>query len=111
MAKFVWLGTAGGTESTEADVLSVRFGSGYEQVAPAGINNLVRTWRRNWALADRLVVDQLTLFLRQHKGAIPFDWTTPSGEAVRVRCKKWGSTYRTATHADAWADFEEWPGA
>lgn len=74
--------------------LSARFGDGYEQVAPDGINNERQTW--NIELWGHLQADDMAgvrsfLRLRKTRGE-SFFWTPPNEPAARFRCTKLSAT-------------------
>lgn len=52
-------------------VLSAQFGDGYEQIAPDGPNNEVRTWSVTYKNLPKSEFDYVIGFLRSLKGAEP----------------------------------------
>ncbi|MBY5962091.1 phage tail protein [Marinobacter nauticus] len=73
------------SRSTQHNVTRVRFGDGYEQRRPTGINPSTRVYNVTWSLLDQEEYDILYDFLASRKGVYSFIWTVPdTGEQVRV---------------------------
>lgn len=93
----------------EFRVDAVKFGDGYTQRAPSGINSVSENWRVSWSLLDRDEYDQLYPFLLSRKGVEPFLWQPPWEDAPRKYvCTKLSGQRPTRTmFASITATFEE----
>lgn len=72
---------------TAFKVAEARYGDGYSQAVPSGINNIEDTW--TFDLEGHRVIDDLGAidsFLRVHGGANSFLWTPPNGPEGLYRC-------------------------
>lgn len=71
--------------------IETKFGDGYSQIAPDGINTRVESWPLTFTgVAD--TITQVTNFLDARRGAEPFGWTSPSGQAGRFLASKYSIT-------------------
>ena len=89
MKTFRWKVKPGmGVESTPS-VRTVRFGDGYSQRAPAGLNADLKTYNVTFSV-PRKEVTMLESFLAEHGGWKAFLWTPPYGyRQIKVTCAKW----------------------
>jgi phage-related protein len=92
MADFPWPSCTGSSEQHRPRVVVVRFGSGFEQRRPDGLNHQLRTWSRSISGIDPVVAEEIVTFLRARGGAESFTWMTDSGELVTVVCETWDSS-------------------
>lgn len=72
----------------EPKIIEIKFGDGYSQRNPAGINNITERWDlvfKNKLYTQGRVIEN---FLRHREGE-SFTWTPPGREEVRVICKNW----------------------
>jgi phage-related protein len=76
---FVWLPDLGGKESTKFDVTHIKFGDGYSQRIPNGINGEITNWplRFSGPHADIIPIRN---FLKAMMGKDSFEWTNPFSE-------------------------------
>lgn len=72
-------------QSTEFAIREAQFGEGYSQRISIGLNSVKRTWELTWEGRDKLVVETITRFLHDRRGAESFLWTMP-GETTD---RKW----------------------
>ncbi|EHZ8148952.1 phage tail protein [Salmonella enterica] len=89
METFRWKTEPGMTVESAPQVLTVRFGDGYSQRRPAGLNaNLEKYSVR--IRAPREDHHSLVGFLSRHGGVKAFLWTPPyNWRQIRVICPKW----------------------
>ncbi|WP_121972688.1 phage tail protein [Acinetobacter stercoris] len=83
--KFIWENSLDGNSTTQSfNVLSSKFGDGYEQHVSVGINNRKGQWAysRTGYSAE---IKQIKAFLDRHKGADSFLWDAPLEGEVRVK--------------------------
>lgn len=96
MAVFDWVESPGTSLSEEPRVASSRFGDGYEERAPQGLNPIVQRWSLAFREVDDKVAQDIVDFLRARVTALAFesfDWTPLwSTTAIKVVCKKWSRT-------------------
>lgn len=82
-------------------VREARFGDGYVQRAPDGINAQPQGWDLQFNDVDDEIGDEMIAFLRQHAGYLPFSFH-PLWEPlpIKVTCSQWrrtlGSQVRTS---------------
>ena len=74
-------------------VASQKFGDGYEQRMPDGINSKVETWTLSFSLRPVTVILNISEFLDGREGVYPFLWETPEGEVKQFVCKEWNPVY------------------
>ena len=93
MADWVWVESAGTSLDEEPRVRASRFGDGYEQRAPDGINAQGQSWSLQFNGVDNAIADEMVAFLRAN-GIAGFDYV-PLWETVKVRaiCRKWRRTH------------------
>ena len=75
--------------SHEPRVNEARFGDGYSQTTPRGLNSDPRTWELSFSNRSDTEAAAIINFLRTKKGATAFTWTPPGEAEVKVLC----STY------------------
>ncbi|MFU8927580.1 phage tail protein [Acinetobacter puyangensis] len=83
--KFEWcvdLSDYSGTQSF--NVLSSKFGDGYEQNVSVGINNRSGTWQIS-KTGKKALIQEIKTFFDAHKGADSFLWDSPLEGEVRVK--------------------------
>lgn len=94
MADFDWVESAGTTIEEEPRISASRFGDGYEERAPDGLNPLRQRWSLTFRSVEKGVADDIVAFLRARLsgtlGLESFTWTplwatTP----ISVVCRRW----------------------
>ena len=92
MSDFYWSPDPGANLDTEFKLRVAKFGDGYQQRAPDGINNVDDKWSLTFTrTAD--VIDQIHQFLLGKKNGESFTFTPPRGTEVRVICSKFSRTF------------------
>lgn len=66
------------TIDESARIISARFGDGYEQRSPDGINNLKTNYSLTFPGLYKADGDELEAFFRAQKGAFSIQWTPPN---------------------------------
>lgn len=100
MQKFQWVPSPGMEVSAQPITKVVSFGDGYEQRAPAGINNDLRTYTVSFTPREQTTANEINDFLTRHGGIHAFEWQPPklkkSGLFV---CESWSMNVvnRTST--------------
>lgn len=112
---FTWKPQAGYQINSEPDVSVVKFGDGYEQRIPKGINPLLDKYDLKFLGVDNLchsrpnVAKQAEAFLRARKAVEAFLWTPPNLSApILVVCRSWSMT-KTHSVYELAATFEQVP--
>lgn len=90
-------------------VLSSKFGDGYEQRAPDGINSNLQQWPLSFEVRSDAEADAIMAFFRTKGGYLSFTWTNLDGVEIRVVCREWERTYISATVHAVVATFEQVP--
>jgi len=106
---FTWCPYIEPTGTGTFRVRSAQFGNGYRQVAGDGINNETQSWPLTFRGSESDITEILN-FLREAKGATPFNWTPPLGEAGLYTCATWGLTPHGAGIYTLTATFEQYFG-
>lgn len=92
MADWVWVESPGTSLDEEPRLRRARFGDGYEQRSPDGINSLAQQWEYFAEDVDDAIAQEMVSFLRTH-GVAGFNyvpmWHTA---AIRVVCRRWRRT-------------------
>lgn len=84
METFTWIVHVGTGVETRFSVLTAQFGNGYKQTTPEGLNNAVDTWNISMTGLKTELLPAYN-FIKNHKGAVSFEWVTPLGDTVWVR--------------------------
>lgn len=104
---FGWVPVLGSQENANPRVKVVKFGDGYEQRGPDGINVDLRTF----SLTFRYSLDEINLiemFLRDHRGYKAFIYRpTMRPVPIRVVCEKWHSKRVSVRKSELTAEFRE----
>lgn len=74
----------GSSDTQNFNVLSSRFGDGYEQHISVGINNRSGVWQFTKTGKKALILE-IKAFFDEHKGADSFLWDSPLDGEVRVK--------------------------
>lgn len=113
MAEFTWVESAS-TKLDEAPRFSrTRFGDGYAQDAPDGLNPNPQKWTVSFRDVEDSVADAIVAFFRARisttTGLAAFDWVPLWATAkIQVKCSHWTRT-RTSVwgESDIDAEFEQ----
>jgi phage-related protein len=89
---FDWMEDAGARDAYELREVEVRFGDGYSQRAPDGLNPEESTHELTFSELDEVTANDIITFLRGNVGA-SFSWT-PLGTstAIKVKCTRFNRT-------------------
>lgn len=74
--------------SKKPSVNVVKFGDGYEQRLPTGINHILRTYSVKFD-GDEQKINDIDAFLSQHGGVTAFLWTPHKDHQGRFKCEEW----------------------
>ena len=79
----------------------VKFGDGYEQRSPAGLNAMLRSYSPVFRITSEQDITALDNFLMRHGGYKAFLWHSPvTKRMVKVVCRQWSTTTD-----NVWTDF------
>lgn len=105
MAVFTWRVEVGTTGNGEFSMFSSKFGDGYSQDIPNGINNETQKW--NVKVSDyEANIQPVIDFIRAHKGQ-PFQWKPPSGVLGWYKCKRYSHTPGGGSWTELTMEFEQ----
>lgn len=91
MKTFRWKVKPGMEVTSQPSVMEVRFGDGYSQRAPAGLNADLKIYNVTLSVS-RDDARLLEAFLAEHGGWQAFLWTPPyTYRQIKVTCAKWTS--------------------
>lgn len=101
MAEFAWVESAS-TQMEEAPRFSrTRFGDGYAQDAPDGLNPITQRWRVVFTDVENSVADAIVAFFRARAGATTglgvFDWVplwATGTNKILVKCPSWSRRHK-----------------
>lgn len=87
--------------ATKPRVRVVKFGDGYEQRSPDGLNSLLRSYSPVFRAKDYLEAKVLDAFFTRHGSWKAFLWRSPmTNRTVKVVCRQWDTTTN-----NIWTDF------
>lgn len=106
MRTFVWVPRPGMGIKTKPSVRVVKFGAGYEQRSPEGLNSRLRSFTPVF----RVISDELPYlldFLEEHGAYTAFLWRPPAvNRAIIVVCREWDVKVQNL-YADVSCQFDE----
>jgi phage-related protein len=82
----------GATKSLKPRLRVSRFGDGYDQRVPDGLNYMLESWSLNFSGKTKAQVLAIETFFTTHGGHTAFDWTTPDGVLKKFVCQEWKTT-------------------
>lgn len=107
MAEFTWLPSIGFNSSSTPRVRTAKYGDGYVQRVPDGINNIDQTWELQFQSQEIDTANSIENFLAARGGSVSFSWLPPGETSeVRVICPKWSKNYESSITRSISATFE-----
>jgi phage-related protein len=104
MAVWIWVESPGTGLSEEPSVSRTKYGDGYEERAPSGLNPIKQVWTYQARGVDNAIADEMVAFLRARLnllGMEAFDytplWANPADPPIKVVCPSW-----TRTQGEEW---------
>lgn len=88
-------------------VRAAKFGDGYEQRTPAGINNDLAVWDLTFANRNQADADAIELLFTTKAGVTAFTWTPVGLSEVLVVCKEWDRAFAEPGKSTITATFEQ----
>jgi phage-related protein len=105
---FTWYPDANHTLDVEPRVASAKFGDGYEQRVPKGINTTLDKWALTFT-GTRIRVDAIAAFLKARGGAEWFTWKNPDEVTAGYICRKWSKQREGGAKVTITCEFEQVP--
>lgn len=106
-ASFTWIPSEANRTVSPA-VYSAKFGEGYEQNTPRGINYLPQSWDLQFKCRSSSVADAILAFLNAQGGTQKFQWTPPRATSpILVLCRKWSDSTKAGGVTTVSAVFEQ----
>jgi phage-related protein len=102
---FTWRPSFDSKLSQEPKITVTKFGDGYEQRTPNGINNSPEIWSVEFTASSASYPEVLT-FIRARKGVESFYWATPFNQNKVFVCRKW-AVVRKQGHTVMTMEFEQ----
>lgn len=102
---FTWYPEFEAKLAQEPKVNVTKFGDGYEQRTPTGINNNPETWSVQFT-ASSASYPSVLAFIQARGGVESFYWTTPFNQTNIFVCRKWDLT-RKQGHLVMTMSFEQ----
>jgi phage-related protein len=107
MAEFTWIPSIGFTNDSTPKVKTAKFGDGYSQRVPDGINNISQSWNLQFQSQPVEVAEAIEAFFRLKQGVTSFTWVPPGEVAeVKVIAPKWTKTYDSGISRSLSVTFE-----
>ncbi|WP_096953935.1 phage tail protein [Escherichia coli] len=104
--EFHWLPEDGMKTENKPSIKTVRFGDGYEQRSPNGLNHSLRVFTCDFKV-EANERDSFEEFLARHEGYKSFFWRPPGiNRKIRVVCRTWSATEHI-TYTDFSCQFDE----
>ncbi len=91
--EFIWRPDAGVSSPRKPNVNTIRFGEGYEQTQPIGLNSNPLEWSLSFSGLSDIELMQIDLFLSAMRGATPFYWRDVEGKRLRYTCPEWAPVF------------------
>jgi phage-related protein len=106
---FDWVESPGTSKRTDPITHSTKFGDGYVQDSPAGLNARMQTWTYQASGIDVEVADAIEAFLEDGIGVKRFNWTPPRKTTALVfKCTAFSYTLSDVVgQASITATFEQ----
>jgi phage-related protein len=89
MTTFTWTPDYNPTADRKPRFKSAKFGDGYEQRSPDGLNPIAQMWGLTFSNRETSEAEAIDDFLIARGGHEYFDWTPPGGSAGRYICRQW----------------------
>ena len=104
---FAWI-PSDAVRSVKPSVYAAKFGDGFEQNTPTGINFSPESWDLQFKCRNSAVADAITAFLAAQGGYQKFQWTPPRATSpITVLCRKWSDSSKPGGVTSVSATFEQ----
>ncbi|HFQ7235515.1 TPA: phage tail protein [Citrobacter braakii] len=107
MKTFHWAPREGMPSSVSPSVTTIKFGDGYEQRRPTGLNHQLINFQPVFRTTSDNSRTALEAFLVEHGGYKAFLWRQPKyNRTIKVVCREWSVT-DNVTYSDFSCKFEQ----
>lgn len=107
MKTFHWAPGEGMQSSVSPSVTTIKFGDGYEQRRPTGLNHQLINFQPVFRITSDNSRTALEAFLAEHGGYKAFLWRPPKyNRTIKVVCREWSVT-DNVTYSDFSCKFEQ----
>lgn len=107
MSTFTWPVAYNSSKTVKPRVKQAKFGDGYSQESPDGINNVAEEWNVVFENIDNSTFVSIENFFKSLKGYISFNWTTPDGLSAKFKCREWQFSQSAYQLRNGSAKFEQ----
>jgi len=107
MSGFSWVPLTDSKLNHKPRKYEARFGDGYSQRTPQGINNNPQIWNSLRFVEDESVLDEIMAFFEAREGVSSFTWTPLRGVEARFLCSEWSRNFFTKNTTTITAKFEQ----
>lgn len=107
MTEFTWTPDFGSNADVKTAVTQVKFGDGYEQRIPQGMNAVSEAWALQFNQREESEATAILTFLKARAGVESFAWTTLDGDDIVVVCRSWSKTKMKGGRQSITATFEQ----
>lgn len=91
---FLWIPDEGVKDEPQESVLSARYGDGYEDLRPDGVNTVSIKRSAQFSVRSDAELDLIEAFLTARGRTQAFRWQWPTTAPDRVwRCDRWSTTH------------------
>ena len=107
MKTFNWVPREGMQSTMVPSVTTIKFGDGYEQRRPAGLNHQLLNFQPVFRVTSEEARAALEAFLSDHGGYKAFLWRPPKyNRTIRIVCREWSVT-DNVVYSDFSCKFEQ----
>ena len=106
---FIWIPSYNISADFQPKIKSIKFGDGFEQISPDGINNNLFVENIEFNNRDLNETTAILHFLYYRQGAESFVWITPAPlvNQFRFKCKQWNYKQNFYNNYNIIAKFEQ----
>ena len=107
MATFTFTPSFTASLEEQPIIRRVKFGEGYEQRLPYGLNTQPKKWSLQFLNRTDTERNNILTFLRARGAAESFDWTDPNSYVGKWICAQWNTSQESCNFNNITATFEE----
>ena len=106
MATFTFTPSFTASLEEQPIIRRVKFGDGYEQRLPYGLNTQPKKWSLQFLNRTDTERNNILTFLRARGAAESFDWTDPNSYVGKWICAQWNTSQESCNFNNITATFE-----
>ena len=107
MATFTFTPSFTASLEEQPIIRRVKFGDGYEQRLPYGLNTQPKKWSLQFLNRTDTERNNILTFLRARGAAESFDWTDPNSYVGKWICAQWNTSQESCNFNKITATFQE----